>query len=265
MYVVSVPYWVVLGKKKPKKFYLNLNVYRNAHFHQLNNAKEAFHDLCKDRLQELPVYLSVALTYKLYPQSLQLCDVPNICCIVDKFFSDTLVQLGKIPDDNYRIVKRVAFEFGEVDKSNPRVEVTIEPMETNSGSTVQTMQQKENTMQLTLVQTEIEEALRQYVTNQVAVKDGKRIDITLRATRGADGYQAIIDIVSSDSPNASDASESGGMSEATSAAASSGPQGEVQESVRTPEAKAEPEVTAAASGTGSGKKLFGNVAEPVNA
>lgn len=266
MYKVCVPYWVVLGKRKPKRFYLNLNVYRNAHFQQLNNAKEVFHDLCKDRLAELPVFLKVALTYTLYPQSLQLCDVPNICSIVDKFFEDSLVQLGKIPDDNYQIVKGVDFRFGEVDKFNPRVEVTIEslePMETKSGSTVHTSQQKEDSMQLTLVQTEIEDALRQYVTNQVAVKDNKRIDITLRATRGAEGYQALIDIVNSDAPNGS---TSDGMSagtstvQATSASVSPKVEPEVSKTVNN-EDRAE-ETPAATSG---GKKLFGNVTEPVNA
>lgn len=261
MYVVSVPYWIVMGKRKPKKVYLNLNWYRNAHFQLLNKAKEVFHDLCKDRLQGIPLLPEVALIYTLYPKTLQLCDTANVCCIVDKFFCDSLVGWGKIPDDNYQIVKGVDFRFGGVDKSNPRVEVTIIPMETNSGSTVHTTQQKESNMQLTLVQTEIEEALRQYVTNQVAVKDGKRIDITLRATRGAEGYQAIIDIVNNDSPNSGDSAGSQASPSVSTAQTSTGPQ-------------AEPEVASAtvnnedrsseATESKGGKKLFGNVTEPVN-
>lgn len=49
-------------------------------------------------------------------------------------------------------------------------------------------------MQITLVQTEIEEAIRNYVTSQINVNDDQQIDIDLKATRGADGYQAMIDI-----------------------------------------------------------------------
>lgn len=50
-------------------------------------------------------------------------------------------------------------------------------------------------MQLTLVQVEIEEAIRAYVNEQINVREGMRIDIDLKATRGAEGYQAFIDIV----------------------------------------------------------------------
>lgn len=54
-------------------------------------------------------------------------------------------------------------------------------------------------MQITLIQTEIEEAIRDYVSRQLTVREGMRIDIELKATRGAEGYQAFIDIVDQDS------------------------------------------------------------------
>jgi hypothetical protein len=50
-------------------------------------------------------------------------------------------------------------------------------------------------MQITIVQSEIEDAIRQHINNQINVKDGMRIDIDLKATRGDDGYTAVIDIV----------------------------------------------------------------------
>ena len=50
-------------------------------------------------------------------------------------------------------------------------------------------------MQITLVQNEIETALRNYVTSLLNVREGHRIDITLKATRGEDGSTAVIDIV----------------------------------------------------------------------
>lgn len=55
-------------------------------------------------------------------------------------------------------------------------------------------------MQITLVQVEIEEAIRQYVNTQINVREGMRIDIDLKATRGAEGYQAFIDIVEDGAP-----------------------------------------------------------------
>ena len=50
-------------------------------------------------------------------------------------------------------------------------------------------------MQITLNQVEIEQALRNYVAEMVAVKDGMTIAVTIRATRGEEGTTAVIDIL----------------------------------------------------------------------
>ena len=50
-------------------------------------------------------------------------------------------------------------------------------------------------MQITLVQSEIEQALRTYVNNLINIKEGTQINIDLSAGRGADGFKATIDIV----------------------------------------------------------------------
>lgn len=50
-------------------------------------------------------------------------------------------------------------------------------------------------MQITIVQVEIEQAIRNYVLEQLSVKEGMQIDIVLKATRGDEGTTAIIDIV----------------------------------------------------------------------
>lgn len=49
-------------------------------------------------------------------------------------------------------------------------------------------------MQITLVQSEIEQALKNFINEQVNVKEGMEINITLKATRGDEGTTAIIDI-----------------------------------------------------------------------
>lgn len=56
-------------------------------------------------------------------------------------------------------------------------------------------------MQIIIVQAEIEAAIRNYINNQLQVKDGHRIDIELSATRGADGFKATIDIVAANAPS----------------------------------------------------------------
>lgn len=49
-------------------------------------------------------------------------------------------------------------------------------------------------MQITIVQTEIESAIIAHIKSQVAIRDDQEITVDLRATRGAEGYQAVIDI-----------------------------------------------------------------------
>lgn len=50
-------------------------------------------------------------------------------------------------------------------------------------------------MIITLVQAEIEAAIKQYVEDLVNVKEGMEVSIDLRAGRGVDGYTATIEIV----------------------------------------------------------------------
>lgn len=50
-------------------------------------------------------------------------------------------------------------------------------------------------MQIKLIQTEIEDAIRNYIQEQVTVKDGMEINIDLSATRGPEGFIANVEIV----------------------------------------------------------------------
>lgn len=124
MWVVSAPTKVLTNRKTP--FSLNLNVYRNAHHHLLDDAKKDFADIVKPRLRDIPSLVQIRMSFLLYPKTRQPCDVSNICSIVDKFFSDCLVSEKKIPDDNYNHVVMNAYGFGGIDKDNPRVDVVIE-------------------------------------------------------------------------------------------------------------------------------------------
>jgi hypothetical protein len=55
-------------------------------------------------------------------------------------------------------------------------------------------------MQITITQAEIETAIQNYTLGLIAVREDMRIDIDLRATRGEDGYTAVIDITPNDTP-----------------------------------------------------------------
>ncbi len=126
MFTLSLPISVPVSKAK--SFSLNMNQYRNAHYHTLNKAKQTFHDMVIPSLKSLPVLTKISLIYTLFPPSKRELDVANICSIVDKFFSDTLVSSGRITDDNFKVLPNITYRFGSIDKTNPRVEVTIEEL-----------------------------------------------------------------------------------------------------------------------------------------
>lgn len=197
MYVITLPLFIETGIKKKRKFYLNLNIYRNAHHHILNNAKIAFKAMVINQINKLPVMGRITMTFKVFPGSKRLLDIPNICSVVDKFFTDALVEAGKIEDDNYTVVPRIIYEYGEIDKENPRVEVTITPLEDCLSLTTET---KEEPMKITIDQTEIHEAITDYVGKMFTLAEDANVVINLRATRGEEGMTADIDITHGDAP-----------------------------------------------------------------
>ena len=122
--IICSPLRVV--RSKTKFFILNLNHYRNAHYHTLNKAKSEYLLAVEEQIKNLPTYEQVRLSYTLYPENRMKCDLDNVLAIHAKFFQDVLVTLGRIPEDNYKHVLSSCQYFGEVDKTNPRVEIKIE-------------------------------------------------------------------------------------------------------------------------------------------
>lgn len=111
-----------------KKFILNLNNYRNAHFQVLNKAKRLYADevmaaLCGARVE--PFNGGCLLTYTLYQPTNRRVDVSNPLSIIDKFTCDALTEIGILPDDSNKYIQSVAYIWGGVDKENPRCELEI--------------------------------------------------------------------------------------------------------------------------------------------
>lgn len=137
MILLKLPYSVPIPtiKDPNRKFALNLNAYRNAHFHVLNKVKILFKELVKNQIEEIPKFNGkISLTYTVFPKTKVKLDVNNICSIADKFFSDALVELGKLDDDNFEHIPVIKAKYGEVDKENPRIEVLIESNGFNYGN-----------------------------------------------------------------------------------------------------------------------------------
>lgn len=110
---------------KLKGWILNLNQYRNTHFRTLNTVKINYKECMRSQIATGPKYNRIACIYTVYPKDRRSFDLGNVCCIHQKFFEDALVELGKLPDDNYNYIPLVIYQFGKVDPLKPRVEVEV--------------------------------------------------------------------------------------------------------------------------------------------
>jgi Holliday junction resolvase RusA-like endonuclease len=113
---------------KNKKFILNLNNYRNAHYRVLANAKKIYSENLVDGIS-YPMYEKpVRLVYTYYAKTKRRLDVSNPCSIIDKFTCDALVKAKVLEDDSFEQIKEVIYKFGGIDKDRPRCVLEIEEM-----------------------------------------------------------------------------------------------------------------------------------------
>ena len=133
MVTLILPLEVFYSKKK--KFILNLNNYRNAHYRVLSIAKKTYSDdlvemiknlFIKEKWDDIPRFDNpVDLEYVYYAKSNRRVDVSNPCSIIDKFTCDALVRVGILEDDSSKQIKSINYVYGGVDKENPRCRLTI--------------------------------------------------------------------------------------------------------------------------------------------
>jgi hypothetical protein len=163
---INLPIYIDLGAKKKKStFSLNLNTYRNAHYHILNKAKALFEELISKQIKHFPAMAKVELTYALFFGSRRAIDVANVCCIVDKFFCDTLVNCGKLPGDDKEIISKIVYDWGGIDTQNPHVKVTL--------SNIEMVHEDPVPMQISFSQTEIKDALLELLEKQISLQPGQ--------------------------------------------------------------------------------------------
>jgi|TARA_B110000261_G_scaffold37581_1_gene43771 Holliday junction resolvase RusA-like endonuclease len=62
------------------------------------------------------------------PKTARRTDLGNVLSVHQKYFEDALVELGCIPDDDYKHIVRTTFVFGKKDKDNPRVIIKVKEL-----------------------------------------------------------------------------------------------------------------------------------------
>ncbi|ANJ20712.1 endoribonuclease RusA [Roseobacter phage RD-1410Ws-07] len=93
----------------------------------------------------------------------------NVGSIVDKYFSDTLVNQGKLPDDNYDHIILSSFSFGGVCR-----------MDGHAIATVNILTKEKTDMRILLDESDIQNALNAYVkTLQLPNAEQAEVEITV--------------------------------------------------------------------------------------
>lgn len=149
-YQVRIPTYVHVSKKNKKA--VNLNVYRNLHHHHLNTQKKNFADEVKPLLRDKPRAERVWIHYTVFAPRNGRLDTMNVGSIADKYFSDAMVEAGKIPDDNQEHIVLSTFSFGGV-----------VPMDGHAIATVNILKKESEDMRIILDQEDIQNALNAYV------------------------------------------------------------------------------------------------------
>jgi len=124
--------------KTTKKHWLNLNNYRNWHYQTASSTKIKFKEEVRDQIEALPnltdLWGPISFHYLMYPPNMMQRDLMNVATIIDKYFMDALVEMGKLKDDNCSFVPGFSCEVRYVDRTNPRMEVGIRPFISNPGA-----------------------------------------------------------------------------------------------------------------------------------
>jgi len=115
-FVIKAPIWVELGKKKKKRYYLNLNIMRNQVGHLINNVKVEYKRIVEPLLPHNVCFEHYELDYELFLPDKRKRDISNVLSIVDKNFCDTLVTTGHVLEDNYENLKKVTYRYGRFDE-----------------------------------------------------------------------------------------------------------------------------------------------------
>lgn len=117
---LPMPYY-----KKNSKALMTMNVFRNLHPHLLNKFKIEYGSKLKDIISSLdPITSKITLEYEFHFIGRKKIDLVNIGCVVDKVFSDCLVELGVIQDDSIQFLGKVSF-IGSLGHNEMRCSVKI--------------------------------------------------------------------------------------------------------------------------------------------
>jgi hypothetical protein len=126
-YKIVSPLEVSLPRKttKDRVIKLNMNAYGNTNTFLNNEAKIQYKKIITPLIKDIYIDKPIEVTYKVFKASNRRLDKMNVVGVVSKYLMDALVELNCLEDDNDDFIKTETILPTEIDKYNPRCEVTL--------------------------------------------------------------------------------------------------------------------------------------------
>lgn len=123
---ISMPLSIYLPRKTmlDKKYIINFNNYHIWHRMVRNQIKQKYAEIVFSKLPKVKL-LTFEVSYSLFKGSSRRCDRNNVFYMHDKFFCDALVKAGVVQDDSDEYYLNTNLGGVELDRENPRVEITV--------------------------------------------------------------------------------------------------------------------------------------------
>ena len=129
---ILLPLFVQVSKKK--KFILNLNNFRNAHFRTLSKAKNMYNDIMYLLAPKIRYTIEKCeIQYIYHHGTARSYDTSNPCSIIDKFACDGLTHVNYWKDDDHNTIADIRYTDGELDRENPHCEMRITVLKSKNG------------------------------------------------------------------------------------------------------------------------------------
>ena len=119
-------YYTQVFKTRPEKVWLvGDNAFRNWHYFLKNEVKQYYHMLVGEQIDDTVVKNQYKMFIDLYLKN-PASDGSNVASRMEKFTLDGLQECGVVVDDNSKYHMGTTWELKGMDKTDPRVEITLQ-------------------------------------------------------------------------------------------------------------------------------------------
>ena len=128
--LITAPLYIEVERKtmKNKRYYINMNTYRNLH-HRVNGIlKKKYLEAVREQLEGIQIETPCEIIYRVIKPTKRRLDKMNVISVTSKYLLDALTELGCWEDDSDDFVKTETILPTTYEKGNGRVEILIKTL-----------------------------------------------------------------------------------------------------------------------------------------